>query len=257
MIETLLAVLVLLPLWLAVVYVSRWHDLQHASIAAARHAAFAAHAAAGREDPQRIRETTRRRLFSRDPARFGEPVGGDSSPLGHRPQWADHRGAGWLLDREQGPEIVVALAPQPEAVTRIERQAFALIAPARAVGGEPLDLQRDAARGVTVTVPLRHAATLPRPFDGLRFTLTERLSLLVDPWAARDPQQVATRVAALSPVGELRALVRPLAPVRWAVSLFEPAVQRLCLGRLEPDIVPPDRLVGARAAPLDLRTRPC
>ena len=55
----------------------------------------------------------------------------------------------------------------------------------------------------------------------------------------------------------MRELVRPLEPVRWAVSLFEPAVERLCLGRTEPDIVPPDRLVGGRGAPLDLRARRC
>ena len=255
MTETLIATALLLPLWLGVVYVSRWHDLQHTAIASARYAAFEAHVSAGREDSARIEATTRLRLFSRDAGRF--TVDAVADDLGRRPQWSDHRGAESLLDREPGPTVDVAAVPQTGVVADVERQAFALIAPARAVGGPPFDLQRDAARGATVTVPLRHADALPAPFGGLRLRLTERLRLLVDPWAASDPRQVAARVESLSPVGRLRELVQPLEPVRWAVSLFEPAIQRLCPGRIEPEIVPPDRLVGGRGAMLDLRTRPC
>jgi hypothetical protein len=242
------------PLWLGIVYVSRWHDLQHVTIAAARHAAFEAHVSGGREASARVEESTRRRLFSRAPGRFS--AAGPSDP-GTPPQWADHRGAGSLLDRDAGPRVDLAAAPQPALVADTERQAMLLLAPARAVGGPGFDLQRDAARRATVRVPLRHAEALPPPFGGLRFTLTERLELLVDPWAARDPSQVVARVEALSPVGRMRELVRPLEPVRWAVSLFEPAVERLCLGRTDPEIVPPDRLVGGRGPALDLRVRRC
>ncbi len=255
MAETLIATSLLLPIWLAVVYVSRWHDLQHTTIAAARHAAFEAHVSAGREGRAHIESTTRLRLFSRDPRRFELDAVADD--VGERPQWSDHRGSAALLARDPGPGVDLVAVPQPAVVAGAEQQVFMLIAPARAVGGPPLDLQREAARGATVTVPLQHADDLPPPFRGLRLQLSERLRLLVDPWAARDPRQVAARVESLSPVGRLSELVQPLEPVRWAVSLFEPAVQRLCLGRIEPDIVPPDRLVGARGPALDLRTRPC
>lgn len=253
MAETLIATTLLVPLWLAVAYVSRWHDLQHTTIASARYAAFEAHVSAGREDPARIETMTRLRLFSRDPARFTSAV----VEMDERPQWSDHRGVASLLDRDAGPRVEVAAAPQPALIADAERQVFALLAPARVVGGPQFDLQRDAARGAIVTVPLRHADVLPAPFGGLRFALSERLSLLVDPWASRDPRQVVARVEALSPVGRLRELVRPLEPVRWAVSLFEPAVERLCPGRVDTDVVPPDRLLGGRGPMLDLRTRPC
>jgi len=254
MVETLIATTLLVPLWLGVVYVSRWHDLQHTAIASARYAAFEAHVSAGREDRARIEATTRLRLFSRDPGRFTADAADNPDD---RPQWSDHRGGTSLLDRASGPRVDVAAVPQPGLVASVEQQVFTLIAPARVVGGPPFDLQRDAARGATVTVPLRHVDSLPAPLGGLRITLSERLSLLVDPWAARDPRQVAMRVESLSPVGRLRDLVRPLEPLRWAVSLFEPAFQRLCPGRIEPDVVPSDRLVGGRGATLDLRARPC
>jgi hypothetical protein len=250
------ATALLVPLWLGVVYVSRWHDLQHVAIAAARHAAFEAHVSAGSETPMQVEDSTRRRLFSREPGRFAAAATA-SENAATLPQWSDHRGAGSLLDRDAGPRVELTSTPQPAFVANTEAQAMLLLAPARVVGGAAFDLQRDAARRATVHVPLRHDAALPPPFSGLRFTLTERLELLVDPWAARDPAQVVARVEAISPVGRMRELVRPLEPVRWAVSLFEPAVDRLCLGRTDPEVVPPDRLVGGRGPALDLRTRRC
>jgi hypothetical protein len=251
LLETLVALLVLVPLWLAVVYVSRWHDLQHTTIAAARHAAFESWVTAGRDDAA-IAATTQRRMFTDDPARIGS---GGAGPVARLARWRDHRGA--PLVGAPGPEVVVGRGVQPARVAQAERLAFDIIAPARAVGRPAFDLQREAARGATVTVPLVHEAGLPEPFGSLRFALVERLDLMVDPWAARGPREVARRTDALSPSAALRDLSRPLEPVRWAVSLFEPAFERLCLGRVDPDIVPPDRLRGAAGPALDLRTRPC
>jgi hypothetical protein len=250
LVEALVALLALVPLWLAIFYVSRWHDLQHTTIAAARHAAFESWVAAGRDDAA-IPEATRRRTFTSDPARVATAATTPTVP----PRWRDHRGA--VLLAPEGPAITLGPAVQPARIEQAERVAFALIAPARAAGGPPLDLQRDAARGATVVVPLVHDGSLPPPFAGLRFALRERLEILVDPWAARAPAEVTRRTDALSPSGALRELARPLDPVRWAVALFEPAFERLCLGRVDPEIVPPDRLRGGRLPPADLRTRPC
>jgi hypothetical protein len=248
--EALVALLALVPLWLAIFYVSRWHDLQQATIAAARHAAFESWVGAGRTDAD-VAESTRRRLFGAGPARI--PATGATT--GTPSRWRDHRGAALLAP--EGPLVTLGPAAQPLRVEQAERLAFGMIAPARAVGGPPLDLQRDAARGATVVVPLLHDGALPAPFAGLRFSLRERLEILVDPWAARAPVEVARRVDALSPTAELRALSRPLEPVRWAVGLFEPAFERLCLGRVDTEIVPADRLRGGRLPLADLRTRPC
>jgi hypothetical protein len=45
--------------------------------------------------------------------------------------------------------------------------------------------------------------------------------------------------------------------LRWAITLFEPSFARFCPGRIEPDIVPLDRLDGGRNAALDLRSLSC
>lgn len=255
LVEVLVALLVLVPLWFGILMVARWHDLQQTTIAAARHAAFESWVAAGHEDAAAVRETTRQRLFTDDPRRFAAAAARTTRSLGDLPQWRDPQGA--ALIAAAGPQVEIGPVAQPPRVEDAEHLAFAMIAPARAVGGPPFDLQRHAARGATVSVPVVHAATLPRPFAGLRFSLVERLELLVDPWAARDPGEVARRTAALSPAGALRELSRPLEPLRWAASLFEPAFERFCPGRIEPEIVPEDRLRGGRQSPPDLRQRPC
>lgn len=254
MVETLVALLVVVPLWIGIFYVSRWHDLQHAAIAAARHAAFETWVAAGTVDPAQVEALTRRRIFSDDPARFVAAAPGAAQAGEARPLWQDSRGA--RLVAAPGPSVAVGRTAQPEEVAEAERFAFGLIGPARSLGGPPFDLQRDAARGVTVTVPVAHAADLPAPIGGLRFDLVERRQLLVDPWASAAPVQVERRTAALSTSAALQALVRPLEPLRWAVSTVEPAFARLCLGRIESDVVPEDRVRGARSI-LDLRQRPC
>jgi hypothetical protein len=90
LVETLVACLLLLPLWWAVYYVSRWHDVQFTTINAARYAAFASWTAAGRDAPGYTAAIARERLFSRDPARFtadGAAAAADS--LGAVEQWRD------------------------------------------------------------------------------------------------------------------------------------------------------------------------
>jgi hypothetical protein len=253
--EVLVALLLLVPLALAVVYVARWHDLQHTTIAAARHAAFESWVASGRIDAAEVGAATRRRFFTRDPGRFAGAAG-DGGGVANLPQWRDHAGRNSLVDAG-GLDVRLAAVAQPADVASTERAALAMIAPARAVGGPPFDLQRDAARSASVALPVWHAPGLAAPFGGLRFILRESLQLLVDPWSSAGRRQVAARTDALSPVGAMRELARPLEPVRWALALVEPAASRLCLGRIDPDVVPADRLRAARGPLLDLRTQPC
>lgn len=153
--EVLVALLLLVPLALAVVYVARWHDLQHTTIAAARHAAFESESASGRIDAAEVGAATRRRFFTRDPGRFAGAAG-DGGGVANLPQWRDHAGRNSLVDAG-GLDARLAAVAQPADVASTERAALAMIAPARAVGGPPFDLQRDAARSASVALPVWHA----------------------------------------------------------------------------------------------------
>jgi hypothetical protein len=258
LIETLASSLLLVPLWLAVLYVSRWHDLQFATIEAARYGAFAAHQSAGEEAGAAIGAQAVARLFTRDAARFGDV--GANGPVANLPpdlpQWRHADGSHPLI-AENYPRVEVGAVAEPAPVERLEAVAFDLIAPALAVGRGPLELQRGAARRSSaelVVAPLG-AATVPPA--ALALHLREHLSLMVDGWAARDPAAVILRANSLSAAGALAAVMEPVAPLRWAVSTLEPAFDDLCLGRTDPEIVPPDRLFGARLGAIDLRQVPC
>jgi hypothetical protein len=258
MVETLAALLFLAPLGLAVHYLGRWHDIQHATVSAARYAAMAAVASAGSSIARDIESGAERRFFSSAPDRFGSAA--NMAPGGvaaGRPAWRTPAGDTDLIDSEAGPTVLLGRVAQPAAVARTEGLALGMIAPAAVLGAGAFDLQRSAALRAEAIVPLRAisatgASLLP---EGVR--LQEHLEVLVDAWGASDAQQVAGRVGAFVPATRIGEAVALLAPLRWAITLFEPSFARFCPGRIEPDIVPDDRLSGARRAPLDLRNAPC
>jgi hypothetical protein len=55
--------------------------------------------------------------------------------------------------------------------------------------------------------------------------------------------------------GALREWTEPMRAATGAIALLEPAFAKLCIGRIDIDVVPADRLQGAAAT--DLRNRPC
>jgi hypothetical protein len=129
--------------------------------------------------------------------------------------------------------------------------------PALAVGAGGLDIARAEARRATASVAPAQWLDIAWTNDGDDRGLRADLSVLVDDWAAPDAAAVWRRTAALSTAGRIDAWRSTL---RWAVQpmrLFEPAIARLCLGRIDPDIVPTDRLPAVRPESVDLRTRPC
>ncbi len=258
LVETLAACLLLVPLWLAVFYISRWHDLQFTTINAARYAAFESWETAGIEPAARTEAVTRERLFSRSAGRFTASGAPDAARgLGDVAQWRDHADGEPLLDLQAPPSIRVAGAAPPESVQAIEALGFDLITPALVAGTGSFDLQRDAVREAVVRAPLRFGVDLPGRGATEFMTLQERQVLLVDTWAASGPTQLVRRIDALSPAGRLRELAAPLRPLRWAIRAFEPAFDQFCPGRPGPDLVPPDRLVGGNRIQFDLRQEPC
>jgi hypothetical protein len=258
MIETLAGMLFLAPLGLAVYYLGRWHDIQHATVSAARYAAFAASASAGIGDSRDIELATERRFYSTAPDRYrslGTGVSGDIAAI--RPAWRTHAEGASLIDVETGLAVHVERADQPAAVERAEGVALGMIAPVAGLGAGTFDLQRSAAVRGEVVVPLRAISSAGASLMPAGVRLDERLELLVDGWGAAGVRQVVDRVGALVPSTRVAQQTALLAPLRWAITLIEPSFERFCPGRIEPDIVPADRLSGAHRPPVDLRSTPC
>ena len=222
MVESLAASLVLTPLLFAVVQLSAMQSAEQATLGAARAAALAAHQ--GLDAP-------------------GGPLpSGRIRDLFHP-------------DAETRPEVRTRPARQASSAELAEDIALTLIVPARLVGAGDLDLARSRAVVAQTSVAVPTIFALPAP-DTARSRVSASLSLMVDDWDAESAADVWRRTAALSTTGRIAAWRGPLATLAAPMRLVEPAVARLCLGRIDPDIVPEDRLRGLDRAP-DLRTQPC
>lgn len=222
MVESLAASLLLTPLLFAVVQLSVMQSAEQATIGAARAAALAVHhgldAPGGPLPSERIRD-----LFH--------------------------------PDAEAHPEVRTSVTQQAPSAELAEDIALAIIVPARMVGVGDVDLARSraVATQASVLVPTVFAVSVP---DTAPPRVSASLSLMVDDWDAESAADVWRRTAALSTTGRIAAWRGPLATLAAPMRLVEPAVARLCLGRIDPEIVPEDRLRGLARAP-DLRTQPC
>ncbi|MFO1427979.1 MAG: hypothetical protein U1F11_13605 [Steroidobacteraceae bacterium] len=249
------ALLFLVPLVLAIYYLGRWHDLQHTTITAARYGALAAFISGRDDDPQRIAAVVARRLYGDGASRYSTSQLAQPSAWGDR---ADRRMLGsatsLVLPGDQGP-LGVEAQPPPEDADRVARWALGMVAPTARLGGGHFDLVSDSAIRATAVVPLR--AVLAVAPEAGPLLLREQLQLLVGSWSARDHLHVASRVSAFVPSTRLSESVVSLRPLQWAIELLEPSFADFCPGRLDVDIVPPDRLEGARTAPTDLRRVRC
>ena len=222
MVESLAATLVLTPLLLVVVQLSTLQAAEQAAVGASRAAALAAHhgldAATGPLSSERIRS-----LF--------------------------------FADVEADASVATGAARQAPSAELAEDIALAIIVPARVVGTGDLELARSQAISARVSVdpPLVYEAIMPAPE---RARVSAGLPLMVDDWDADGAAEVWRRTAALSTTGRIAAWRVPLTTLGTPMRLLEPAMERLCLGRIDPDIVPEDRLRGLARAP-DLRSQPC
>lgn len=222
MVESLAATLLLAPLLLAVVRLSALQSAEQATVGAARAAALAAHH--GLDTPSGPLSSARvRDLFHPGP--------------------------------EAQPQVATGASRQPPSAELAEDVAMALIVPARVVGVGDLDLARSRAviAHASVAAPMIGEGFLS---DTGRPRVAARLPLMLDDWDADGAAGVWRRTAALSTTGRIAAWRGPLSTLAAPMRLLEPAVERLCLGRIDPDIVPEDRLLGL-ARPPDLRTQPC
>lgn len=208
---------------LGTVWVFRLHEIQRQGVLAARMAGFTATWMHGRESLDEARQRLRRLHFEQ--AGWVDPTGHDAMP-------AD----------EQAVNLQLEQAPPPG--TSAAAVAVAM-APLRAVGGflgSGFDLPMDRQVTAVVDMAVQAVARLPEPMASLDLSLSERFSVLGDSWAASGPVDVAERTAGLVPTQLLRTPMQWLRPFLLPLSIVEPAVNRLCLGLIEPDRVPRDRL---------------
>ncbi|MFN7272237.1 MAG: hypothetical protein ACK5VQ_07965, partial [Gammaproteobacteria bacterium] len=161
----------------------------------------------------------------------------------------------FFADVADDASVATGAARQAPSAELAEDIALAIIVPAQVVGTGDLELARSRAISARVSVdaPLIYEAIMPA---AERARVSAGLPLMVDDWDADGAAEVWRRTAALSTTGRIAAWRGPLTTLGTPMRLLEPAMERLCLGRIDPDIVPEDRLRGLARAP-DLRSQPC
>jgi hypothetical protein len=120
-----------------------------------------------------------------------------------------------------------------------------LLKPLRAAGGflgGGFDLNDSGFRTGIVSVETNGENQLPAPFRGLQLRFEQPYALLTDAWSAADPHHVARRAGGLVPGHALASMSGLWGGLSAPLSLLEPSLRQLCLGLIEPDRVPEDRL---------------
>ncbi|MFT3904958.1 MAG: hypothetical protein QM718_01465 [Steroidobacteraceae bacterium] len=158
-------------------------------------------------------------------------------------------GALLRLDDPRRPEVQQLTLRSEQAVAPGTAAAVvdALLEPlfvAGALGSGAFDLNRSGYQHSTLSARVAAEAqdSLPQPFAALQLQLREHHAVLTDGWNSSGPEQVAARVGGLVPTASLAAIGQVLGPARAAASVVEPALRRLCLGQIDPEKVPADRL---------------
>ncbi len=234
-VEFLVLALVLLPLFLIVPLLGKQLDMAQTAASASRYLAFEGTVRHGSglkswKSDAELADEVRRRFFSASTAHIKTgDVAGDFAA--HRnPLWTDHRGD--------------ALLPSFAANVGASSRRVELTQPTGALFASSMGLDTHNLHTGSVRVNVADVAGLA-PFDALGLAIERHTTVLVDPWSASGPAAVAHALRrerwnldSPFPFGLFEAAVSPLKLIPLVLegaSLPE-------IGRIDPDIVPRDRL---------------
>jgi hypothetical protein len=266
LVELLVALIALLPLFFGMAWLAKVLDMQQATIAAARALAFECtvrlDACRDADGHPELAVETRRRFFAAhrlglrsDEAASGVPATGERNAM-----WVD-RGGNALLERFEDVTVSVGPARFDSPLAFAAGQGAADLV-SRLGGPGRFGLQLD---GGFVEARVEALVSRSAPADGwvsrlmaMPLSLSARLTILTDGWNASGPygeaaDSVETRVAA----GARLPVADPLIDAGWlavrgllAVADFlqvEPSASSLRWHEVDVDLVPPDRLGGGLA----------
>lgn len=247
-------------LFLGILYLGRFHDIQASAIQAARYAVWerTVHSPAQMSDAQ-LESQTRARLFTyNDKAYKATDSKANGASWGvQSANWYDHGGSERLVKAPDSVKISTAAHGLPgKAATAIEETIGVVSKVGELIGGGE-KLPQGGLYTSSVTVAVNNLTNMPAPLNALNLQLTEKGALLTDSWDANGPQQAAERSRTFTPAGQLGKVDKLLAPLKEVIALLEPALEDFHPGQICPDIVPADRLQGNKVIPVYQGAQPC
>jgi hypothetical protein len=246
MVEMIVGTGVLTALMFGTMIVARYVDIRSATVQASRYVAFERVTNLKGIPDAEIERKMRTRLFTVS----NSPLRADDG-LADNAQWRDEN-ANWKDPTIRARRLIAT----PNDVQAVTLETEPTSGQARALGafvdgidtfgaltGSNFDLDTRAFHTGIVMVKLANLESMPEPLNALNLTLTERTAVLTDSWQAGGPAAVAERTGPLVPTrmfAEFTGILGPL--LQEGLSLFEPSIDKLCLGQVNPEIVPADRL---------------
>jgi hypothetical protein len=141
-----------------------------------------------------------------------------------------------------GVQLSRQLGAAPGLAGNAATLLLAPLAASRALTGRDIGLEAGGyVSGELAANVLPHEWT-PEPFRGLDIVLRQPYAILADPWSSGSARQVRDRTSSLVPTQRLASLASAWQVLAAPLSILEPTIGRLCLGLIEPETVPEDRL---------------
>ena len=152
-----------------------------------------------------------------------------------------------LIDPERGISVHIEPLPLGDTASGLMAQLMRPVQAAASWMAARLALQPGGLQQSRVEVTLASLPGLPAPWSGPGPVLVEQAAVLGDNWAATGPEQVGQCSGGLVPSQALAGPLQALRPLLWPARLLEPSLGQLCVGLIEPERVPADRLTGGAA----------
>jgi hypothetical protein len=244
-VEFLASAGVLAALLGGIVVLGKLQDLQSATVAASRYAAFERAMHGDRLASGVLAGHVRARFYERadTPVRSADVRTDATAWRSIVSHWTDRTARGMpLVARPADVQVITRESDPPGAAARLASGVATVADRAALLSGGRFDVNRRGYHAAEVSVRVAPLVAEAPPLSRLSVTFRESTTMLGDGWGASGPEHVARRTAAFVPTARLQAVRPALGALRWALRLIEPSIDALCLGRIDPELVPADRL---------------
>jgi hypothetical protein len=190
-------------------------------------------------------------LAARETMFMGNWLAGRDDPAARLRWLHDRHLADPGVQRPGGQGQLVALSGLSASASMREPTGIAgaatslLLAPLRVTSGflgSGFDINGRSLHAGSIQLHLPPDGRLPSPFRDLDLRLNAPHAMLGDAWNAGEVRHVEQRTAGLVPGSRLAGISAAWRPLLAPLALLEPSLSQLCLGMLEGDRVPENRL---------------
>lgn len=168
---------------------------------------------------------------------------------------SDEKPAGGMLQYRS--EFTISSDVDLPRLAAAQEASDALLAPIKAMTSDEFSIGNFAPRRINASVQIE-----PAEWSGVsslvpRLRIDATFALVVGSANSSSRSETLHHLSGLSLSSRFQALALPVSVLRPALEIIEPAFERFCPGLLDPDIVPADRLSTSVGPANDLRKRSC